>query len=110
MEPIGVVVVCLGQNSEHQASTKIGATTDMSLFSELLLPNHCRFLTKASQTLPLERQVPLEAWDERPHLLYTPLSVLLLASESHPVPPGSASINSSWICSSYYGQDNGITI
>lgn len=103
-------MVYLGQDSKHQAPTKEGATTDMSLFPELILPNHCRFLTKASQTLPLESQAPLEAWDKQPHLLYTPLSVLLLASESHPGPPGSASINSSWIFCLYCGQDNRITI
>lgn len=105
-----MLVVYLGQDSKHQAPTEEGATTDMSLSTKLILPNHCRFLTKVSQILSPRKAGTFGAWDKQPHLLYTSSSVLLLASESHPGPPGSACINSSWICCLYCGQDNRIII
>lgn len=58
----------------------------------MVSPNHCGFLTEASQALPLEKQVPLEGWNKHPHLLYIPLSMFLLVSKSHPGLTGSASI------------------
>lgn len=55
MEPRGEIEGCSGWDSKHQALSREGATTDKSLFPGLVLPNHCGFLTEASQALPLVR-------------------------------------------------------
>lgn len=84
MEPSDVVARYLERDSEHQSHPREGAATDKSLFPGLVMPNHCAFMIEDSWALPPETWVPSEALNQHPYLLYAPLIILLLASESHP--------------------------
>lgn len=82
MKSRDVVAGYLGQDSEHQSPTREGATAGERLFPGLVMPNHCAFMTEGSWALPPETWVPVEALNQQPYLLYTPLIMSLLASES----------------------------